>query len=299
MYIVNFITSGGIKQYFETLKTLCEKKNDCGVDFLEKPKLSELKSFINYREVIFTHLTKEVFHYILLGGIPTVIMHDPKLRIGAKWREKLLFSLLLLFKKKINRIIVHSTPATDIESIFSPLQIQMPFHKPAIHKERVILFFGRVEEYKGIVHYAKRIVSSDKNIRLFIVGKAGNPKYQDYLNGLRGVDFFNSHVSDEVFARIITSVDYVIMPYLDVTNTNVHLQSFYYNKPVIRTDIPGFSSWKHVNDDLIINDGNIEHVLSSLPSVEDDKYKDYIKKGQDYLNEYCENDDYFFSRISK
>jgi hypothetical protein len=76
------------------------------------------------------------------------------------------------------------------------------------------------------------------------------------------------------------------MPYDDVTNTHVHTLAFERHRPVIRTNIAGFSSWLSVNEELVFDRDDaigLEKILSNLPRFGSKEYKLLCEKSFEYF----------------
>lgn len=302
MKIANFILKGGIKHYFEELKTVIPV-DEC--DFLETPKIRDLISRSrNGEHIIFTHLTKETIAFLCLGGRCTIIWHDPKLRTGYTWREALLYFGLLVLRPRVSGLIVHSDPDRLIGRLFDFVKLPMPVHASfatkSLHVEKPaadlgfagenkinLLFFGRVVEYKGLHHYLT-LFNDLEDVNLVVAGEVSR-NLKGLVKGSENVRILDEYVSDEDVSQLFTSADYVFMPYHDITNTQVHNLAFIFGKPVIRTEIPGFNDWKHVCSELIFRPKEFEKlhsILKSLPKSNSEKYEAY----KDEVLLYCANE---------
>lgn len=102
-----------------------------------------------------------------------------------------------------------------------------------------ILFFGRVEPYKGInillEAYQKGNFIS-KGIKLIIAGK-GSLKESVYPKGIVRINHF---LSNEELANLIYHCRFVVLPYISATQSGCIMSAYAFNKPVLATRVGDF-----------------------------------------------------------
>jgi glycosyltransferase involved in cell wall biosynthesis len=283
MILANYSAGGGIKHYFDTLKTLPTKEK---IEFSNFGSIKLLVKSSKHRRVVFTHLTKEFILFLILGGRGAVMCHDPKLRVGFGWRDFLLLKMLIFFKKNVECIIVHSEPALWLARHFEVIRIEMPIGTIERDDRTHLLFFGRVMKYKGLHKYI-RIFDEIESVKITVAGYIDR-RLKKHIQKSSSCEILEGYISDDLLDCLIARCDYVFMPYDDVTNTNVHTLAFERARPVIRTNIPGFKSWINVNKDLVFpKDDNeeLEKILSSLPRRDTKKYNLYCEKAIEYFDD--------------
>lgn len=104
-----------------------------------------------------------------------------------------------------------------------------------------ILFFGRIEKYKGIDLLYKAFTSSPRlceNFRLVIAG-SGELGFER-ISDERGVVFINRYIRDTEVASLYRNAHCVVYPYISATQSGVLSLAFYYQVPVVASDIPFF-----------------------------------------------------------
>lgn len=112
-------------------------------------------------------------------------------------------------------------------------------------KERMILFFGRISPYKGLevllsaVSLAAQRVA---NIKLVIAGRpiqGYNPSIPgQFVNG--GVcECLLHHISPEELCRLFNAAEFVVAPYIEVTQSGVISTAYAFYKPVVATTVGG------------------------------------------------------------
>lgn len=104
-----------------------------------------------------------------------------------------------------------------------------------------ILFFGRIDKYKGIpvLISALRIVQKKyPNVKLNIVG---NGDLTVTLSDIKSMDnnicVFNRWIKDEEIASFFNSTDFVVLPYIHATQSGVIPLAYAFSKPVIATNV--------------------------------------------------------------
>ena len=104
-----------------------------------------------------------------------------------------------------------------------------------------VVFFGRIEYYKGIDVLLDSVQYLHQRIKILIVGK-GEPYFEtDNVNA--DVSFINEYVDDFTLARMIQQSKIVVMPYRDATGTSTVIQAFMFKKPVVATDVGVFKEY--------------------------------------------------------
>jgi glycosyltransferase involved in cell wall biosynthesis len=129
-----------------------------------------------------------------------------------------------------------------------------------------ILFFGRINKYKGIGNLLiafKSIVSKYPGATLVLAGK-GDPEVSNIENQ-KNVFFINRHIENEELSRLIAESDFVVCPYTDATQSGVIMTAFAFCKPVIATDVGGLKNF--VDDGvtgILIEPGNPEKLEEAI-----------------------------------
>ena len=167
------------------------------------------------------------------------------------------------FKYHVDSIIDISKIGKDLIGGFQSKKIKM-------------LYFGNLRKVKGIdivVDFFTKQNVSDK-VELIIAGK--NVEEID-LDGLRNsYKVADRHINDDELKYLFKNTDYVLLPYLDSSQSGILEMSFCFRKPMLLTKIPYFLS-----------------ILNNFPSFgKMSKIEDYgnlleqIVNGQDNMNYY-------------
>ncbi len=127
---------------------------------------------------------------------------------------------------------------TDIVSIKNKLSL----------KERVILFFGVVREYKGLIYLIRALprVIRKIDVDLLIVGEFWDKKqkYIDLIQKLgveNNIKIIDRYISNEEVGKYFKIADVVVLPYISGSQSGIIQIAYAFNKPVITTNVGGFS----------------------------------------------------------
>ena len=149
-----------------------------------------------------------------------------------------------------------------------------------------ILFFGRIDEYKGVdllidAYNQSKVI--DSGVKLVIAGK-GEIKYHEKKLP-SGIILLNRYIHNDELANLIRNCKFVVLPYRSATQSGCVMSSFAFNKPILATrvgdlanevidDVTGFlaepNSVEDLRDklekmcdaDLLKLEGNIEKRFS-------------------------------------
>lgn len=108
-------------------------------------------------------------------------------------------------------------------------------------KRPYVLFFGRIEEYKGVSLLYDVFVNSpelNKNYSLVIAGKGTNTTINNSQN--ESVVFINRYIKDTEVAYLFNNARAVVYPYISATQSGVLTLAFYFGTPILASDVPFF-----------------------------------------------------------
>ena len=184
--------------------------------------------------------------------------HDFVDHVGVKNRSVYSFIKKIIFKKiknfqffsKSQQILFHQKYQNK-NSFYSPLYLK-GFGKPVVSEKNdekvTFLFFGGIRENKGLEYLIEAgNLLYEKYEDKFVVKICGYGEYWEKVKSLiKFTDCFDTQIrkieNDEI-AKIFSETDYLVLPYLDVTQSGPLLISYYYNVPVIASDLPGFREY--------------------------------------------------------
>ena len=84
-------------------------------------------------------------------------------------------------------------------------------------------------------------VDVKQKVHLTVAGKCNLPQpYLEQINGDETISVFFKRIDDCEVAELFTKHDFLVLPYQDVAQSGPHMIAYYYNLPVIASDIDGF-----------------------------------------------------------
>lgn len=106
------------------------------------------------------------------------------------------------------------------------------------------LFFGYIEKYKGLdllIRSFAELQADRPDIELVIAGKCDDwGPYSALIGGNRKITVRRGPIPNADLPDLISSCHYVVLPYLDGTQSGVLRLAYQYNRPVIVSDIESF-----------------------------------------------------------
>lgn len=156
--------------------------------------------------------------------------------------------------KNINASKVHVIYLGLLENLIS-------HHQENIKEDIDVLFFGRIEYYKGLDTWINSYTKFNSNYSGVIIGK-GNLDIFGINKLPEKINHINTYISDKDLAEYIMRSRIVIMPYRDATGTQVIQSVFYYGKSIIATNVGCFSEYITNGYDGVIIDKENELQLN-------------------------------------
>lgn len=197
-----------------------------------------------------------------------VYIHDVT-RHPSYWNiRKLLNDIYhkILMKKglnKVNNVILLSRNSYDKfiriykrytqKAIESTLCSHVPNVKPVKPMEIVdlkhyLLFFGRIDKYKGLellVETYNTLIKENHDVpHLVIAGKGViSQQTQVLINNCSRITLVNRFIQDEEMVWLISNCYYVIMPYIEASQSGVLPIAYSFSKPVIVSSVNGLKEY--------------------------------------------------------
>lgn len=142
-----------------------------------------------------------------------------------------------LLKKGINEKNVSAIPLGDF-SFFTK------YTKDNVKEDGSILFFGRIEDYKGLEYLLKAVPLIEKaidNPNIIIAGRGYLNKYNHLIEGKSNIEIFNKYIEDELVAELFQRANVVVMPYVEGSQSGIIPIAYSFKKPVIVTNVGSIS----------------------------------------------------------
>jgi len=143
-----------------------------------------------------------------------------------------------------------------------------------------LLFFGFIRAYKGLDLLIEAF--SDKRLRnrklkLIIAGEfyEDDRVYRDLIkrNNLENdIIFFDHFIKDEEVPLFFSAADLVVQPYKTATQSGVTQIAFYFDKPMLVTDVGGLKE--------IVQDGKCGYVVKPEPQFITEAIIDYFENNR-------------------
>ena len=129
-----------------------------------------------------------------------------------------------------------------------------------------ILFFGRIEEYKGIHLLYKAFLECGQlhdNYALVVAG-SGQLGFERQSNE-KNVIFLNRYINDSEVACLYQNAHCVVYPYISATQSGVLSLAFHYQAPVLASDVPFFKGIiAPSGTGILFKNGDVEDLKKQL-----------------------------------
>ena len=122
-------------------------------------------------------------------------------------------------------------------------------------KRPYILFFGRIEEYKGIRLLVEAFNKSFQLSQNYILVIAGKGELSVSAKMQQNIIFINRYIKDSEIKYLYEHAACVAYPYMSATQSGVLSLSSYFQTPVLASDVPFFKS--------AINEGKMGYLFQS------------------------------------
>lgn len=201
-------------------------------------------------------LTKQLSEqYKLIYTVHDLQPHEAKKSFFKKWKQDVLYKRV--FKSIDYAPVLLTNSLTQLENqrriypnknnVYSPFPSLITDEifngvkvAPEISKlQKYILFFGRIEKYKGLSILVEAFSESklSENVKLVIAGRG---EFQIPENS-RNIIFINRYIEDDEIASLYKNAICVVYPYISATQSGVLSVASYFRTPIIASDVPFFS----------------------------------------------------------
>lgn len=144
-----------------------------------------------------------------------------------------------------------------------------------------VLFFGRVNPYKGIeniLFLAKEL----KKIEFHIVGKFSDEmkKIKDELQSVENITVYDKYVSEIEMDHYFYNADITIIPYTSATQSGVIIESYRHSRPVIAYNVGAIIEQVNENTGILIKENDkfqMKEKLVELLNLNEKEKNNYCK----------------------
>jgi glycosyltransferase involved in cell wall biosynthesis len=184
------------------------------------------------------HTGESILRRIILN-IQNFIVSQMSSRVivACEYVKKLILkkNILNLKNKKIENIYLGELSNLEFENVKNNI----------VNEDIDILFFGRIEQYKGIDTLLKALIILENegiSLKTKIVGKGDISKYVlDDSKHLFNIK--NEYVEDKELAYYIKRSKIVVFPYKSATGSQTVQACYYYSKPIIASKVGCFNDY--------------------------------------------------------
>lgn len=198
-----------------------------------------------------------LFSKFVKGYSVTATFHDVKVHLGEKYPWTARFASFCEIKWA-DEIIIHgeklkeqmmeeyNLPSEKVHAIHIGEHEVAPFKKyerEDIKEDgNLILFFGRIYEYKGLEYLIKAepmITEEVPNAKIVIAGAGENFRKYEQMMGSRRENFIvhNYRIPYKEGAELFQRCSVVALPYIDASQSGVIPTAYGFKKPVVVTDV--------------------------------------------------------------
>jgi len=183
---------------------------------------------------------------ILTRRYPVIVtIHDVNPHPGSRaWDQEVARRLFLRYA---DAVIVHGEWARKQLGASQPCYViphgDYSFYAgiggDAVAEEDAVLFFGRIEPYKGLQYLLKAmplVWAASPSTRLIVAGDGSLAPYGDLLDDER-IEVVNRFIDDAEVPVLFSRARLVILPYIEGTQTGVIPIAYAFKKPVVVTDV--------------------------------------------------------------
>jgi glycosyltransferase involved in cell wall biosynthesis len=291
------------RKFIKIINSICQEKNIDNIHFLTDGDYSFYRQIISWQnkyKVFYTvhdlhpHETKKIFYKAI------------RAKINYQRREKIYSEVCNLvtnskeqYEELVNlfpgkKIYYHEFPTLVNKCVekgeASPIELN--------NVKNYILFFGRVEKYKGIDLLYNTYINSEKLQQKYplVIAGSGNIYFKRDLNKEKNIIFLNRYIDDNEVKSLYKNAYCVVYPYISATQSGVLSLSSYFEIPTIVSDIPYFFNIMSKYDmGLLFKKNNSESLQNALLSLEkmnlkaikhnqklfyNEKYDPLVLKGQ-------------------
>ena len=106
--------------------------------------------------------------------------------------------------------------------------------------ENTILFFGRIEDYKGLEYLIRsmpRILNDFPDIKLIIAGGGDFSKYENMILNDKKYEVHNKFIPDEEVPELFQKTKIVVLPYIEASQSGIIPIAYAFKKPVVVTNV--------------------------------------------------------------
>ncbi|MCP8967855.1 glycosyltransferase [Ectobacillus ponti] len=250
-------------------------KNDT-YSYLNMKKWGEISKFLKVNQIEHVFFYSEnpfniVIKYLSFRTPYSFWWHDPVPHSGVSKLKQMLFYFhsfnLLAGKKHRHTFVASDRLRSMVLQTYKHISdrkmkiVNLPFmeeltqyYNPAVEQSREydFIFFGRIEEYKGldILYQALEKLNEEKaEYKCLVVGAGNINKYFPAGYDQSNITIINEYVSNKDLAAYIANAKTAVFPYKDSTATQTIQTALYFGCNVIASDTGSFKEYLKGKED--------------------------------------------------
>ena len=172
------------------------------------------------------------------------------------------------------------------------------YSENCIHIDNYILFFGRIDQYKGVdilVEAFRQSNLSKKGVKLVIAGSGKEQKFNSITN-TDNIILMNRYIHNHELASLIRNALFTVLPYRTATQSGCLFSSFAFDKPVVATTVGDLAiEVKDGKTGILVKPSNITSLAEGLCRM----YSADLQNMRTNIHQlYAEEGEYSWSRIA-
>jgi glycosyltransferase involved in cell wall biosynthesis len=188
----------------------------------------------------------------LLRRYPLVVTsHDPVTHAGEKTPQRMFdwgcyrADQIIVHVPQMKELVVKRlhVPSGRVHVITHVLCGDDSAQAHVQEEEHLVLFFGRVSEYKGLEYLIRAeplITAQVPQARIVIAGTGEDfSRYRRMMANPERFTVYNEYVPDEKRAELFRRASVVVLPYVEATQSGVIPVAYSFGKPVVATTVGG------------------------------------------------------------
>lgn len=237
----------------EVLKMAFLSKNSFSEMKRLRPEITDVVSSRKYDLIHATSLSKfAIWLYPTFSGIKKrlLTLHDPiphdKLPFLKRFMHELTirrFKNVLLLNKNQTYAFMQRRHLTVPKIFYSRLGAYDFLNSfgncktPVKEGKKYILFFGRIEPYKGVDNMIRAFKKSDSLKKGYALVIAGKGKINEPHSESDGIICLNNYIPNEMLSSLIKGATFTVATYLSATQSGVIMSSYACGTPVLVTPV--------------------------------------------------------------
>lgn len=132
-----------------------------------------------------------------------------------------------------------------------------------------VLFFGRIEKYKGIDILYQAYIEEPKlfnNFQLVIAG-SGDIYFSRNIEREKNVIFINRYIDDGEISFLYQRAQCVVYPYISASQSGVLSLASFFNTPILASNVPFFKVVEEKGIGVLFESGSSIDLLSKLQKL--------------------------------